>query len=190
MKSLAADIRKLMLDRIQGATFDDLFSIASSLCANEPQRGEASFAVVTDVPRFTKLNLHGQPTTAADWVAVYDRETNLTWTRKPLECGAVSWKDAMTAAANYRLFGETDWRAPTVKERVSIVDYAKVGPALYPEFDAGGASWEWTSTLDAESPSVYAWLVGLRSGGVGRGVQASRYSVRAVRAGQLLELGI
>ena len=61
MKSLAADIRKLMLDRIQGARFEDLFAIASSLCANEPQHGPAfrPLATVANLPRFTSYDLHG-----------------------------------------------------------------------------------------------------------------------------------
>jgi hypothetical protein len=194
MKSLAADIRKLMLDRIQAAPFADLFSIASSLCANDEAPATVRELEPAYVPgeshRFTALDLHGRPSNGTDWVAVYDAETNLTWTRKPLECGAVNWKDALAAAANYRLFGAADWRAPTVKERVSIIDYGRVGPALYPEFDACDASWEWTSTPDAESPSDYAWDVDLRYGGVSRLNQSCRSGVRAVRAGQPLGLGI
>jgi hypothetical protein len=190
MKSLAADIRKLMLDRIQGAPFSDLFAIVNSICANDEAPAALSTWTLGESARFLKLDLRGNITAAEDFVAVYDSETNLTWTRKPLECGAVPWKDAMTAAANYRLFGYSDWRAPTVKERVSIVDYGKVGPALYPEFDAGAASYEWTSAVDAEDPSDYAWYVGLRYGGVNRSYQTTHGNVRAVRAGQPLSLGI
>jgi hypothetical protein len=183
MKALAHDIRKLLADRIQSATAADLFAIATSICTNDETPPAKAVA-----QRFTKLNLFGHPVSnvaeAADWAAVYDAETNLTWTRKPLECGAVSYKDAMAACAKHRLFGKDDWRAPTVKERVSIVDYAKVGPALYPEFEAVGASYEWTSTVDAEDPSDYAWDVSLHFGGVDRGGQTGRGDVRAVRAGQ------
>ena len=147
-------------------------------------------ALVTDVPRFSKVDLRGNLTDAADWAAVYDLETNLIWTRKPLECGAVNWKDAMKACANFRMFGKDDWRAPTVKERISIVDYTKFGPALYPEFDAGTASYEWTSDVDAEDPSGGAWIVDLRNGYVYRYFQAYHDGVRAVRAGQSLSLGL
>lgn len=190
IKALAADVRKTILDRIQGASNADLFAIAGSMFANDELRYGEPFAVVTHLPRFTKLDLRGYPTTASDYVAVYDRETNLTFTRRPLECGAVNHKDAMTACANYRLFGREDWRAPTVKERVSINDYAKFGPAIYQEFDAGGATYEWTSEVDAESPSVYAWNVHLRNGLVSRRDQTAHFFVRAVRAGQPLELGL
>jgi hypothetical protein len=192
IKTLAADVRKVMLDRIQSASNADLLAIACSLFADdEPPAADPAYAAATAAAksRFTLYDIHGS-VVSSGCVAVYDAETNLTWTRKPLECGAVPWKDAMTAAANYRLFGKDDWRAPTLKERVSIVDYAKFGPALYSEFDAGGASWEWTSTVDAEDPSDYAWFVFLRYGLVGRYGRTDHSGVRAVRAGQPLSLGI
>lgn len=186
IKTLAADIRQVMLDRIQSASNADLLAIASSLFVDDEPPAVAAQPAKS---RFTLYDIHGSVVPSGG-VAVYDAEMNLTWTRKPLECGAVSHKDAVTACANYRLFGKDDWHLQTVKERVSINDYTKFGPALYSEFEAGDASYEWTSTVDAESPSAYAWVVGLRDGGVGRGAQAVRYSARAVRAGQPLSLGI
>lgn len=192
MNALAHDIRKLIADRIQNAPAADLFSIAQSICANDeltPGRPMRPLATVTDLPRFTRYDLHGA-VVPSDGVAVYDAETNLTWTAAPLECGSVPWKDALKACSNHRLFGKDDWRAPTLKERISIVDYSKVGPALYAEFAAGDASWEWTSTPDAESPSGGAWVVDLRYGYVGRSIQTYHDGVRAVRAGQLLGLGL
>jgi hypothetical protein len=188
MNALARDIRKLLADRIQSASAADIFAIATSICAND-EAPAATAAPPAVSQRFTRYDLHGAVVPSGG-IAVYDAETNLTWTTAPLECGSVPWKDALQACTNYRLFGKDDWRAPTVKERVSIVDYAKVGPALYSEFNAGGASYEWTSTPDAESPSGYAWFVGLRSGDVGRSNQALQGYVRAVRAGQPLTLGI
>jgi hypothetical protein len=193
MDSLAHNIRKLIADRIQNAPAADLFSIAQSICANDEgtliHGSVARWTNLQPMQRFTRHDLHGAAVPSGG-VAVYDSETDLTWTIAPLECGAVPWKDALKACANYRLFGKNDWRAPTLKERISIVDYAKFGPALYSEFDPGAASYEWTSTPDAESPSGVAWIVGLRVGFVGRGSQSDHDSVRAVRAGQPLSLGL
>jgi hypothetical protein len=188
MNALARDIRKLLADRIQSASAADIFAIATSICAND-EAPAATAAPPVVGQRFTRYDLHGVVVPSGG-VAVYDAETNLTWTTAPLECGSVPWKDALQACANYRLFGKDDWRAPTVKERVSIVDYAKIGPALYSEFSAGGASYEWTSTPDAESPSDFAWFVNLRYGDVDRDYQTNHSYVRAVRAGQPLELGL
>jgi len=191
MNVLARDIRKLLADRIQSASAADLFAILTSICANDETQAPAAAEVTAAKSRFTKLDLNGfaAPNTP-DWVAVYDAETNLTWTRTPLNCGAVSHKDAIKACVNYRLFGHDDWHAPTVKQRVSIADYTKFGPALYPEFDAGTASYEWTSEVDAEDPSGFAWGVNLLFGNVSRFLQSDHGYVRAVRVGQPLSLGL
>jgi hypothetical protein len=189
MNALAHDIRKLIADRIQTAPAADLFSIAQSICANDEGAPRKRPWTLAEASRFTRYDLRGNVVLSGG-AAIYDSETDLTWTIAPLECGAVSFNDALKACSNHRLFGKDDWRAPTVKERVSIVDYSKVGPALYSEFEPGGASWEWTSTVDAEDPSDYAWLVALRSGDVVRGLQTYHGLVRAVRAGQPLSLGL
>jgi hypothetical protein len=77
------------------------------------------------------------------------------------------------------------WRLPTVEEAMFIPDrskYPAIDKAFFPDFD--GYEWIWTSTVDAEDPSVYAWLVALLSGSVHRSSQTNHYNVRAVRAGQ------
>lgn len=188
MKALAQDIRKLLADRIQSASAADLFAIATSICAND--ESPPAVAVVASSGRYTKLDLHGRVTLGVDWVAVHDAETNLIWTRGPLECGELNWKDAMAAAGNYRLFGKEDWRAPTVKEYVSIFDYSKFGPVVDKEYFTSTGAWEWTSQVDAESPSDCAWSVYLRNGLVSRDGQTAHIRVRAVRAGQSLHLGL
>jgi hypothetical protein len=194
MNALAHDIRKLIADRIHTAPAADLFSIAQSICANDEgaliHGGTAArWTALEPTRRFTRYDLHGNVVQSGG-VAVYDSETDLTWAAAPLECGSVPWKDALKACSNFRLLGKDDWRAPTVKERVSIVDYSKIGPALYSQFTAVDSYYEWTSTPDAESPSDYAWVVCLRSGDVVRGGQAVHGYVRAVRAGQSLSLGL
>jgi hypothetical protein len=77
------------------------------------------------------------------------------------------------------------WRAMTVEEAMWIPDRTKypATPKLYfPDLEE--YEWIWTSSVDAESPSDYAWSVGLRYGYVARDDQPNHYSVRAVRAGQ------
>jgi hypothetical protein len=194
IKTLAANVRKTMLDHIQSASNADLFAIASSLFANaEPAPLSPGDVVTAELPiakpRFTLYDLRGNVVQSGG-VAVYDAQQNLTFTKAPLECGAVNWKDAMKACAEFRLFGKDDWRSQSVKDRVYINDYTKFGPALYSEFDAGSASHEWNSDVDAEDPSGCAWIVCLRNGDVYRYGQAVHGSVRAVRVGQPLSLGI
>jgi len=97
---------------------------------------------------------------------------------------AVSWKQAAKAAEKGDVYG-WQWRLPTVEEAMFIPDRSKY-PALPKEFfpDFAGYEWIWTSTVDAEDPSVFAWLVLLSGGYVGRYLQSAHYRVRAVRAGQ------
>lgn len=137
--------------------------------------------------RFTKVGKDGKalPASATEWEGVYDAETGLIWGRALLP-GEHTWKDALKKASEATLCGAPA-RAPTIQERTGITDYARHSPALSPLF-AKESAWEWTSTPDAESPSVYAWFVFLGYGYAGRGYQSYRFHVRAVRAGQPLGL--
>lgn len=143
----------------------------------------------TAAPRFTKLDANGKPTTG-DHAAVFDLQTGLTWMAQPVDVGKnMPWKDAMAAAAGVRLFGKTDWRAPTIQELLSIVDYTRCEPAVDTDFFKGPFDWTWSST-EAKSPAGFAWFVYLNFGNSGRFDQTLDYYVRAVRSGQNLELGL
>jgi hypothetical protein len=145
-------------------------------------------APVTDV-RFTKLDANGKPTTG-DHVAVHDLKTGLTWTAEPLQSGKdMNHADAVKACAGLDLLGQKDWRAPTVEELLSVVDYMRYDPAVDPEFFKGPYGWTWSSTV-AKYPAGYAWFVSLGDGFSGRYPQDFANHVRAVRAGQSLDFGI
>jgi len=145
-------------------------------------------APVTDV-RFTKLDASGKPTTG-DHVAVHDLKTGLTWTAEPLQGGKeMTHAEALKACGEVDIFGEADWRAPTIEELLSIVDYTRYDPAVDPEFFKGPYDWTWSSTI-AKYPAGCAWIVALGYGGSDRDGVDNRNLVRAVRAGQSLDLGI
>lgn len=95
-----------------------------------------------------------------------------------------AWKPAQKAAESFDVNGWS-WRAPTVDEAAFIPDRSKY-PALDKSFfpDLEEYEWIWTSTVDAGSPSDYAWFVGLQDGDVYRSGQSGQFRVRAVRAGQ------
>jgi uncharacterized protein DUF1566 len=187
MNAFATDIRALLTQRLAQASSSDVLALASALCANEDRITRPAM----HVPRFTKIDLHGRNVSysATDWAAVYDSTHDLTWTRKVLECGEVPWSDAVKAAGNMRLFGKTDWRAPTIQEQLSIIDYTRCDPAIDTTYFDGAHGWSWTST-PAASPSEYAWMVLLYVGHSGRFHQSDHGFVRAVRAGQPLALGL
>jgi hypothetical protein len=96
----------------------------------------------------------------------------------------MTWAEAKKWAESLHVNGWS-WRLPTVEEAMFIPDRSKF-PAIDKEFfpDFEEYEWIWTSTIDAEDPSVYAWGVALPYGYVARSLQASHSSVRAVRAGQ------
>jgi hypothetical protein len=93
-------------------------------------------------------------------------------------------KQAVKWAESLAVYGWS-WRALTADEGFWIPDRTKfpATPKLYfPDLEE--YEWIWTSTVDAEDPSDYAWVVNLRSGVVVRYVQSFHSSVRAVRVGQ------
>jgi hypothetical protein len=191
MNAFAKDIRNLIAQRLAVAADDDVIRLVAALCANDPVvENEAAYAVAAS-SRYTKIDAAGRPVapSASDWVAVADAQTGLTWTRKVLDCGEVDHADAMKAAGAVRLFGATDWRAPTIQEQLSIIDYERFDPALDTTYFDGPAGWTWTSTL-AKSPSDYAWSVDLTDGVSLRNPQSAHLRVRAVRASQQLVLGV
>lgn len=197
MKSLSSEIKSLIAARIESSSPAEILRIGVAIAANEQIEATASvyvhpLAKAVSAARFTKLLANGKPwldPQDGECVAVYDSKTNLTWTRGVLE-GRRNWTESLAAAAAVRLFGKDDWRAPTLEERLSINDYTRHSPALDTEYFAQDSGWEWTSTPDAESPSVVAWFVGLGGGDSDRGLQSHVYRVRAVRAGQQFALGI
>ncbi len=140
-------------------------------------------------PRFTKLWADGA-SSAGEHVAVQDAKTGLIWTAGPLQGGNnFTHPDAMKACADLDLLGHKDWRAPTIEELLSIVDYARVDPAGDREFFKGPYDWTWSSTI-AAAPAGFAWSVFLGGGYSGRGDQGLRGRVRAVRASQQLGLSV
>jgi hypothetical protein len=158
--------------------------------ANDASVAVAATVEELQVPaeRFTKVSKEGKalPLSATDWEGVYDFESGLIWGRTVLP-DEHNWKDALKKASETTLCGAPA-RAPTVKERFEINDLTKHSPALDTRYFAKDSGWEWTSTVDAGSPSGCAWIVGLGRGFAFRHGQGLRFLVRAVRAGQPIGL--
>lgn len=188
MKALSTEIRALIASRLDTSSPTELLRIASAIAANEQIEAIGQVAalstprgIAADAPRFVNLDESGKPTTG-DHVAVYDRRTGLVWSRGLVGTG-LTHAEAMKVASSFKLFGK-EFRAPTIEERQSIIDYSRHSPALDTVHFAKESGWEWTSTVDAESPSGVAWGVFLGSGYCGRNNQSDRGYVRAVLAGQ------
>jgi len=140
---------------------------------------------------YVKLNALGesQADDCPEWVAVRDLRTGLEWTRAPVGGKKYNWADAKKAASEVRLCERSDWRAPTIQELLSLVDYARVDPAIDTAYFDCPADWFWSAT-EAKSPSGAAWGVDFGGGYSDRGNQDGGGWCRAVRAGQQWALGI
>jgi hypothetical protein len=109
---------------------------------------------------------------------VTDTVTNLMWQRDCLP-GEYTWYDAMELTSN--LGGYSDWRLPTIKELLSLVDYEKFNPYIDTDvFPTTPSSSFWSSSPYAGN-SDYAWLVGFDDGYDYYDVKYYYYQVRLVR---------
>src|SRR6185369_8125751 len=128
--------------------FESLDALAQWFKNNEhvKVRATASTSVLPVGPgRFAKLSDDYDrvlPDSADTWQQVSDRETGLIWMADALN-ERMSWSAASKAATAQRLGGHSDWRLPTIKELLSIVDYDRHDPAINTNFFRmpGGSRW-------------------------------------------------
>jgi len=116
-------------------------------------------------------------------VGVLDNSTGLIWTRDNVPGGRMNWKDAQEACAKLTLGGFSDWRLPTIKELLTLVDYGRHAPAIDSVFNCESA-WYWSSTPLASSPGDCAWYVYFKYGLAFWDSPNGYGFVRAVRVGQ------
>jgi hypothetical protein len=131
--------------------------------------------------RFCKLDDAGSELAvdAENWSQVLDRQTQLVWCADPLDRAA--WKKVLGAAAAHTLGGFA-WRAPDIREQLSIVDYTRFAPAFDPTYFRGDLGGYWTSTPGPSSPESFAFYVGFYSGYSNIYLQDHRMWVRPVRS--------
>jgi hypothetical protein len=181
MNAFKNDLHDLVARHVAAAPPAKLFHLVEAMAGDtEPA------AVKFDArPRFLKLDPACKET-AGDHVAVYDHTTDLVWTAEPLGNGSTfNHANALKACADLELLGSAGWRAPTIQELLSIVDYTRYDPAVDTEYFKAPYGWTWSAT-EAASPSGVAWSVDLTDGYSDRNYQDFRNLVLAVRAGQSL----
>jgi len=105
-----------------------------------------------------------------------DPDTKLEWMFDVL--GHLSWDEMELAAARLG----SNWRVPTIKELLTLVDYSKWVPAVKEDcpLPFENSSYYWSSTNDANDTN-YAWYVDFYNGRVDGSYKTDSYYVRCVR---------
>jgi hypothetical protein len=97
------------------------------------------------------------------------------------DCDTGSYVQAINAK---KLCGASDWRVPTRKELLSIVDNGRIAPAVdRVHFPKTAASYYWSESACSDEPGA-AWQVYFRFGEVTSGEKSQSHHVRLVRKAQ------
>ena len=119
--------------------------------------------------------------------SVHDKDNQYTW--------ADAFDVKIRALNEQRFAGREDWRVPNVRELESLLDYAKVAPAVSSAFNSACApgctaatcsctvsAFHWSSTTYQYDQS-FAWGIIFVNGNMNSGPKVNAYPVRAVRGG-------
>jgi len=165
-----------------------------------PQPGEPFYGqdaqYTINPPSYVKLDENGNelPASATSWAMVTDKATGLTWEVKT-DDGSIhdkdnvyNWQhaqDLFVAQVNTSKFGgHADWRLPSIKELLSIVDLGAYQPAVDSDFFPNTvSSYFWSGTANAHFPDG-AWNLDFEDGSVSPASDKNYTNyVRCVRGG-------
>ena len=99
---------------------------------------------------------------------VTDLNTGLIWQRGDEQNGSGrTWQEAIDYCAGLELADHSDWRLPTRRELMSLVNYSipSPGPTIDKKFFPNGlAYYYWSSSARAVNPTGYAWVINFGNG--------------------------
>jgi len=122
------------------------------------------------------------PPVQPQFEAVLSPDTGLMWSIATIGGKKMTHADAEKAVKELCLCGFSDWRLPTIKELLTLVDYERHSPAIDTDFFPDTKSdWYWTASSSAFY-SGYAWIVYFGSGGSSTVDRSYDAFVRAVRS--------
>jgi len=110
-----------------------------------------------------------------------DGRTGLTWQdNRFVESERVTYLQAEKICEEMRLGGHNDWRIPTIRELISIIDYKKYDPVILDGFSIGDSSYFWSSTQYMGDPDK-VWGVNFKDGSLDSNGKSYDRRVRCVR---------
>jgi hypothetical protein len=183
METLEQELKSVIAKRLEAASSREVLAIASVLCngnASAPQPQPLHPGGIKTVEPGGRFEVTGD--------AVLDRASGLVWSRENVPGGRMNWKNAKDACAKLTLGGFSDWRLPTIRELLTLVDYERHDPSIDTDAFKCDSSYYWSSTPVHSSPGGYAWGVSFGDGGAGWLSRDNGCFVRAVRASQSLDL--
>lgn len=117
---------------------------------------------------------------------VTDNITNLMWQDdSSAKINIKSWYGAKFYCKFLTLGVDDNWRLPSRKELVSLIDYGKINPAISPVFKNVIPNSYWSSTTSSNSKK-YAWNVYFYHGNQHYGTKYFNYSVRCVKESKVV----
>ncbi len=111
---------------------------------------------------------------------ITDKKTNLTWQKG--EQGIMRWEIARKFCDNMKLAGYDDWRMPSKKELISLVERNMFNPCIDRRFfpDTKPSDY-WTTSQGTVSIGSAAWLINFGYGDSHYFNKSNEYMVRCVR---------
>ncbi|WP_437731257.1 DUF1566 domain-containing protein [Sorangium sp. So ce1335] len=115
----------------------------------------------------------------SDWVL--DRSTGLWWQR---ESGSddFSWDGALSYCESLELSGYTDWRLPSAKELLSIVDTEELQPALDRVAFPGEPPGKFWSSTPVATSGTETFIVDFAIGDLAYSISSAKRRARCVRS--------
>ncbi|MEA3490716.1 MAG: DUF1566 domain-containing protein [Campylobacterota bacterium] len=110
-----------------------------------------------------------------------DDRTGLIWQdNRFAESQRVTYAQAEKLCREMRLGNYDDWRIPTIKELLSIIDYKKYDPAILDGFSIAESNYYWSSTQYMGDPDK-VWGIDFKDGATDANGKGYDRRVRCVR---------
>ena len=113
---------------------------------------------------------------------VFHKKTGLFWQDNRLSMSEkITYKESKELCEEMKIGGYEDWRIPTLKELLTIVDYKNYDPAILNGFSSIESSTYWSST-PYQGRDNEVWGVSFKSGATDSNSKTYDRFIRCVRA--------